>query len=342
MHSNSPANTATPNRTSRGGQGRAEPRAATGHRENAAPAYPGRRLRWPRWSPAIQHHHPGARSACSAATDPTGPAAAGRAPGSADRWTSATPSAGAATSRLRVSHTAYDAGAPWDQGAGDAVRTLPARHAPRSRRRTPHAWRWHCRGVMVARGPHGRPWIQGGHRASEPKAGGTPADANSANGLSRAARSTPRRRAYMPRRRPTVHRSSAACWHDPHAPNLVACSSDTISRCSAGAHSGPPPGRRTAHDGLGSASTTAAAAASPMTWNPAVTPVGAGRQVFGDHRAGPGSSCRSGPGRRHRVGTTRRCAIPARRRRTGPWPARPPRWRRSARGPGRQWTPPTQ
>ena len=91
-----------------------------------------------------------------------------------------------------------------------------------------------ARGVVVDWPPaphaHGSMLVTG---VSEPSARGTPADANSASGLSaRLCRSRAGGRTFRCRR-PTTRRNWAACWPRRPTGQLGCLSSDTISRCSS-------------------------------------------------------------------------------------------------------------
>ena len=127
--------------------------------------------------------------------------------------------------------------------------------------------RWWTAARIVA---HGSRLVTG---ASDPNARATPWDASSANGLRRCARSIPRRRAYMPSR-PPHSASKLGCMLaiTPHPPSFAACSAVTISRCSRRWPHRATAGHAEFVDHVLEGATTLPTAASPMTWNPAVTP----------------------------------------------------------------------
>ena len=159
---------------------------------------------------------------------------------------------------------------------------------------------------------------------SEPKASGTPWDANSASGLSRTARSRPRRCAYIPLSPPhSASKFGCTLAMTPHSPSRADCSAVTISRCSSRC-----PQRATAC--VPSRSTTRCKRVDDGADRGVPDHVearrdagfGAGAQMRRDGRRDRGRCCRSGPGRRCTARAARPSATPARRRRTGRPPAR--------------------
>ena len=236
--------------------------------------------------------------------------------------------AGALTSKSSASQTAYEAGAPGTRVPVTPSRTPPARHAPRvaaanAARAETALPGVRCR-VAARTVAHGFMPVTG---VSEPKARGTPWDANSANGLSRMPPvDAEALRIHAVARRPTRRRNWVARWRPrPTARAGRPARPSPSPGVPAGARSGRRPARRNGRRPARRASTTAAdrrVADDVETRRDAR--LGAGRQVRGD-RVGVQvavASHRVARARRCRARAATRCANRGRRRRTGRRPAR--------------------
>ena len=240
-----------------------------------------------------------------------------------------TASAGAATSRLARPPTPRRT--PARRATSVPVipsRTPPARQAPRvAAANAARAETRAARGAVAGRGAHRRPRI----RCRSP---GCPSRKRVARlgmltaptGSARAARSAPRRCAYMPSLA-APQRVEIGLHAGDHAPRpepggLVGGDHlQVFEPVPAARHRGQ---RRIASTTRSSASTTAATAASPMTWKPAGMPRLRCRRARWAAIASPSRyAVAAAVGRvvvRARAAT--RCASPARRRRTDRRPAR--------------------
>src|SRR4051794_14963576 len=181
-------------------------------------------------------------------------------------------SCGAWTTRSPAAHTASVAGAP------SAIAPSPGRRAARQAPRVCAANAalalircsasvWNTAARTPSQGAKGVTGL------SEPNASGTPAAASEANGFMRAARSAPRRAAYIPSGPPQAA-SNAGCTlaTNPRSARRAMASASGVSTCSSrcpAARTAAMPARSAARR---KPSRTASSPASPMTWKPAWRP----------------------------------------------------------------------